>query len=103
MESFDTKLMCRVLGVPRSGYYDWCRRQDQAPSARAAQDKLLAEIRQINLRFGYYGYPLIHPHHSSAPGSHSRGRSSVPILTPEGPDGQIRLAAAHAICGMCGR
>lgn len=53
--------MCQVLGVSRSGYYDWCRRRDQQPSARAAQDELLlAEIRQINLRFRYYGYPRIH-------------------------------------------
>jgi putative transposase len=53
--------MCQVLGVARSGYYDWCRRLDQDPSARAAEDeKLLAEIRQINLRFRYYGYPRIH-------------------------------------------
>jgi putative transposase len=53
--------MCQVLGVSRSGYYDWCRRQDQEPTGRAAQDELLlAEIRQINLRFRYYGYPRIH-------------------------------------------
>jgi len=53
--------MCQVLGVSRSGYYDWCRRQDQEPCGRAAQDELLlAEIRQINLRFRYYGYPRIH-------------------------------------------
>ena len=53
--------MCQVLGASRSGYYDWCRRQDQEPSGRAAHDELLlAEIRQINLRFRYYGYPRIH-------------------------------------------
>jgi putative transposase len=53
--------MCQVLGVSRSGYYGWCRRQDQEPSARAVEDEqLLAVIRQINLRFRYYGYPRIH-------------------------------------------
>lgn len=53
--------MCQVLGVSRSGYYDWCRRQDLDPGARAVQDELLlAEIRQINLRFKYYGYPRVH-------------------------------------------
>jgi putative transposase len=53
--------MCQVLGVSRSGYYGWCRRQDQEPSARRTQDELLlAEIRQINLQFGYYGYPRVH-------------------------------------------
>jgi putative transposase len=98
--------MCRVLGVSRSGYYDWCRRRDQQPSARAAQDELLlAEIRQINLRFRYYGYPRIHRelldrgHHV---GRHrvarlmrgngiracrgrilARGRSAPPVRRPE--------------------
>ena len=53
--------MCQVLGVSRSGYYDWCKRQAREPSARDLEDQvLLAEIRQINLRFKYYGYPRIH-------------------------------------------
>lgn len=53
--------MCAVLGVSRSGYYDWLRRIDQEPRGRAAEDRLLlAEIRQIHLMAGYYGAPRIH-------------------------------------------
>lgn len=53
--------MCRVLGVSRSGYYDWLHRSQAPLHGRAAQDQvLLAEIRQIHLAFGYYGAPRIH-------------------------------------------
>jgi putative transposase len=53
--------MCRVLGVSRSGYYDWVHRSLQPPTGRAAEDAtLLAEIRQIHLTFGYYGSPRVH-------------------------------------------
>ena len=52
--------MCRVLGVSRSGYYDWLRRIDQ-PSGRQSEDQLLLqEIQQIHARFSYYGSPRIH-------------------------------------------
>ena len=53
--------MCRVLGVSRSGYYDWARRLNAAPAGRAAADlALLAEIRQIHAQFRYYGSPRVH-------------------------------------------
>lgn len=45
-EEFSVTLMCRALGVSRSGYYDWHRR---APSERAvANTVLLDRIRQIH-------------------------------------------------------
>lgn len=54
-------MMCRVLGVSRSGYYDWLARANQRPRGRAAADVATwAEIHQIHLRFGYYGAPRIH-------------------------------------------
>jgi len=53
--------MCEVLGVSRSGYYDWRQREASGPRGRAAEDlDLIAEIRQINLAFAYYGAPRIH-------------------------------------------
>jgi putative transposase len=53
-------VLCRVLGVSRSGYYAWVRRLNQ-PSARAGEDqRLLEEIRAIHARFTYYGSPRIH-------------------------------------------
>lgn len=52
--------MCRVLGVSRSGYYDWVRRLD-SPGGRAIRNQeLLTEITSIHHRFRYYGSPRVH-------------------------------------------
>jgi transposase InsO family protein len=58
-EEFAVKLMCRVLKVSRSGYYDWRKRK---PSARdRANAKLLEAIRRIFKRSRKtYGSPRIH-------------------------------------------
>jgi putative transposase len=52
-------LLCRVLGVSRSGFYAW---QTRAPSDRALSDAwLLARIREIHAaNRGVYGAPRIH-------------------------------------------
>ena len=53
--------MCRVLGVSRSGYYDWLHRVNAAPRGRTASDRdLLGEIQRVHVKFGYYGSPRIH-------------------------------------------
>lgn len=53
--------MCRVLGVSRSGYYDWRDRVGAEPAGRAAADaELLAEIEAIHAEFRYYGSPRVH-------------------------------------------
>jgi hypothetical protein len=31
---YEIKIMRRVLGVSRNGYYDWVKRQEQPPSTR---------------------------------------------------------------------
>ena len=53
------RVMCRLYGVSRSGYYAWRRR---APSARAHSDAaLLAQIRTVYAQSsGIYGSPRIH-------------------------------------------
>ena len=57
--SFSVPLMCRVLGVSRSGYYDW---KDRPPSKRSQQDAALTErIHEIHHRSrATYGYPRVH-------------------------------------------
>jgi putative transposase len=56
---FSVSLMCRVLGVSRSGYYAWRTRR---PSARSqADDDLQKRIRTIHEgSHGTYGRPRIH-------------------------------------------
>jgi len=53
------KTMCRLLGVSRSGYYDWLTRE---PSPRAVRDAELTEkIRAAHAESrGTYGSPRIH-------------------------------------------
>ena len=57
--SFSVPLMCRMLGVSRSGYYDW---RSRPPSHRQRTDVSLTErIRQIHDRSRRtYGYPRVH-------------------------------------------
>jgi putative transposase len=53
------KLMCRVLGVSRSGFHAWRRRE---PCVRAVEDeRLTGRIREIHRsNRGVYGSPRIH-------------------------------------------
>ena len=52
-------LLCRVLGVSRSGYYAW---RNRPPSGRSRQDATLTEkIREVHGRSREtYGYPRVH-------------------------------------------
>jgi putative transposase len=55
---FPLKLMCKVLKVSRSGFYEWCQRE---PSQRtAANQELLTEVKDIFETSGEtYGSPRI--------------------------------------------
>ncbi len=57
--SFPIQFMCRMLGVSRSGYYDW---RDRPPSARNRADAALTEkVREIHERSRHtYGSPRVH-------------------------------------------
>jgi putative transposase len=57
--SFSVPLMCRVLGLSRSGYYDW---KDRPPSKRSRDDATLTErIHEIHHRsWATYGSPRVH-------------------------------------------
>ena len=52
-------LLCRMLGVFRSGYYAW---RERPPSRRSREDAALAErIAEIHLRSREtYDYPRVH-------------------------------------------
>jgi putative transposase len=57
--SYPVAVLCRVLGVSKSGYYAW---RGRSPSQRRRQDALLTEkIRKIHSRSREtYGYPRVH-------------------------------------------
>ncbi len=57
--NYPVSLLCRVLRVSRSGYYDW---RDRPLSKRARDNESLSEkIREIHHRSrGIYGYPRVH-------------------------------------------
>lgn len=57
--SFPVHLMCRMLGVSRSGYYGW---RDRPPCERSRQDAALTEkVREIHQRGRQtYGSPRVH-------------------------------------------
>ncbi len=57
--SYPVSLLCRVLKVSRSGYYDW---KDRPPSKRDQENVALTEqIVEIHERSrGTYGYPRVH-------------------------------------------
>ncbi len=57
--SYPISLLCKVLRVSRSGYYDW---KDRPPSKRARENATLThQITQIYQRSREtYGYPRVH-------------------------------------------
>jgi putative transposase len=57
--NFEVRVMCEVLGVSPSAYYDWEREQELAHARR--DNDLLARIPTLFMRFkGRYGAPRIH-------------------------------------------
>jgi len=56
---YSISLLCRVLGVSRSGYYAWSRRP---PSSRSVEDStLIVRIREVHESSRRtYGYPRVH-------------------------------------------
>lgn len=58
-EEFRIRVMCRVLGVSRSGYYAWRTRPDS--TRKKADQELLQQIRVVHgLSRGTYGAPRVH-------------------------------------------
>lgn len=86
---YRVRMMCRVLGVSPSGYYDWLGR---GPSARALRDVVLTEqIKEIHeFSRGTYGSPRVHAELASR-GYHV-GRKRI-----------ARLMRAAGLCGISRR
>ena len=57
--TWPVNVMCRMLGVSRSGYYDW---RGRVPSARTTANlALLHDVRRLQVRHqGRYGSPRMH-------------------------------------------
>ncbi len=56
---FPVSMLCKVLGVSKSGYYAW---KSRPPSNRSREDAALTEkIRKVHERSRQtYGYPRVH-------------------------------------------
>ncbi len=57
-ENIEVSLSCKIMGISRSGYYDWINR----PISKAAQanEQLLVEVKRIHTESrGTYGLPRI--------------------------------------------
>ncbi|WP_144423535.1 IS3 family transposase [Sphingopyxis sp. 113P3] len=87
--TWPVNVMCRMLGVSRSGYYDWCVR---APSARTTANlALLHDVRRLQARHqGRYGSPRMHAALRAEGHRCSRGRVE-------------RLMRRHRIRALAGR
>ena len=50
-----------MLGVSRSGYYDWVHRVEAPPTERVIERvQLIEQIQQIHREHRYYGSPRVH-------------------------------------------
>lgn len=54
-------LLCRVLKLPRAGYYAWLAARPAAAARQRAEDELVEEIQEIHATSrGAYGAPRVH-------------------------------------------
>jgi putative transposase len=72
-EKIEVKLTCLVLGISRSGYYDWMTKSE---SQRKIENAILVvEIKKIHDESrGTYGLPRIHESLKQSGKSHGKGR-----------------------------
>ena len=86
--SFPVTVLCKVLNVSRSGYYDW---RDRPPSVRARENAALtSKIREIYERSREtYGSPRIHAELRSL-GVHCSRKRVARLMREEGLEGCVR-------------
>ena len=76
------RLMCTVLGVGRSWFYDWRRGAPLRAEREARRDAFVAEIRKVSESSqGRYGAPRIHANLEAQ--GHAIARKTVAKLTKE--------------------
>jgi len=82
-------IMCRVLGVSRSGFHAW---QARKPSKRALEDaRLTVRIAEIHQRFrGVYGSPRIHAELVLADGERLGRKRVERLMRAAGISGLVR-------------
>jgi putative transposase len=82
-------MSCRLLGVSRSGYYEWAANR---PSARARRDvELIERIRAIHKdNLGVYGSPRIHADLRLAHGIHVGRKRVERLMRVAGISGMVR-------------
>jgi putative transposase len=82
-------IMCRVLGVSRSGFHAW---QARKPSARALEDqRLTARIAEIHQRFRrVYGSPRIHAELALGDGERLGRKRVERLMRAAGISGMVR-------------
>ncbi len=59
--TYPVALLCRILGAPRSSFYDWADGEEARRTRRRADDALAHEITVVHLASrGAYGVPRVH-------------------------------------------
>jgi putative transposase len=96
-------LMCRVLGVSRSGFHAW---QARKPSKRALEDaRLTVRIAEIHQRFrGVYGSPRIHAELVLADGERLGRKRVERLMRQAGISGLVRRRRGRTtirVPGVC--
>jgi putative transposase len=91
---YSISLMCRVLGVSRSGFYAW---RTRPPSARAQADTVLGEqITRLHAHSrGTYGRPRIHASLRTE-GTHASGKRIARLMRLAGLVGVSRRKQPRA-------
>ncbi|MCA1837893.1 MAG: IS3 family transposase [Actinobacteria bacterium] len=86
--TYSVSLLCKVLKVSRSGYYDW---KDRSPSNRERENADLTErIREIHQRSREtYGYPRVHAE-LRALGVHCNRKRVARLMRKDGLRGCMR-------------
>jgi len=81
-------VICKVLGVSRSGYYDWLKRIESPPTKQVLEQlQLIDRIRVLHRKHRYYGSPRIHRD----------------LLTENVQVGRHKVAHLMRINGICAR